>query len=78
MGRRQVQKHTRHSSPHQWEPQHFRVRRLDLDKGTDKGMDKGKDKMGAWTYGTRCRLATSTYSFRFTLALGAHHLSGTG
>ena len=62
MGRRQVQKHIQHSSLRRWGPHHFPLRRLDLDKG----------KMGTWTYGTRCRLATSAYSFRFTLAPGAH------
>jgi len=50
MGRRQVQKHIRHSSLRQWGHHHFPLRHLDLDKG----------KMGTWTYGTRCRLATSS------------------
>ena len=72
MGRRQVWKLTRRSSRRRWEHHRF----LHRHKGTDMDMDPGK--MGTWTYGTRCRLATSTYSFRFPLALEAHHVSGTG
>ncbi len=68
-GHRQARKHTRRSSHRRlWGRVAYLLRRrLDLDK----------DKMGTWTYGTRCRLATSAYSFRFTLAQVAH-VSGTG
>jgi hypothetical protein len=70
-GHRQARKHTRRSSRRRlW----VRVACL---PGRGMGPDKDKDKMGTWTYGTRCRLATSAYSFRFTLARVAH-VSGTG
>jgi len=68
-GHRQARKHTRRSSHRRlWGRVAYLLRRC-------LGLDK--DKMGTWTYGTRCRLATSAYSFRFTLARVAH-VSGTG
>jgi hypothetical protein len=69
-GRRRAPKHTRRSSR----------RRSNSSSSSSRwgpGLDMGK--MGTWTYGTRCRLATSAYSFRLTLAaLAPRESSGIG
>jgi hypothetical protein len=64
-GRHQARKHTRRSS-----------RRRSRNSRWDQDMDMGR--MGTWTYGTRCRLATSAYSFHFILALAPHVSSEIG
>jgi hypothetical protein len=54
MGRRRVQK---------------RIRRLSLRRWGRNNMDMDMEGRmgGTWIYGTRCRLATSAYSFRFSI-----------